>query len=63
MINRWLVWKVCRGHRTKIGEDPQIKNIGNCKLSKNLIYELANMKILHLGEAVNLETTTVWNQG
>jgi hypothetical protein len=58
-----LTWKLGRGDRIIIGKYLWMGSIGNYMLSTYLENVLINKVIKSLVEVVDLETTSIWNQG
>jgi hypothetical protein len=58
---RWLVSKVGKGDKIRIGEDPWMGCVGSYKLFKPLKYELENIKIHNLVDEINTKSSFVWN--
>ena len=56
ILGNWLVWKVGRGERIRIGKVPWVDSGNEYKLSKTIINILHNEGIFSLAQATSPET-------
>eukprot|EP01018_Ginkgo_biloba_P031210 Gb_14160 [translate_table: standard] len=59
---RWLVWKVRRRTRVRLGEDPWVGYGGSFRLSKGVLQCLQERGLFNLSQATNMGLSTVWRK-
>jgi hypothetical protein len=63
LIGKWTAWKIGRGNKVIIVEDPWIGCKGNYRLSKEMITDLHLLRIYSLEYAVTNDGRNIWSQG
>lgn len=62
MVGSWLVWKVGKGNRVRLGVDPWVGCGKNYRLSENLVNILGEKGYFTLSKVAHHDCTTIWNQ-
>jgi hypothetical protein len=64
LVGKWKAWKVRKGNRDRIGEDPWLGCLGNyVMLSEPLKNALNNLGIYHLSDIADPESSNISYEG
>lgn len=62
LVGNWLVWKVGRGTKVKVGEDPWIGCGEDFRLTVRVIQFLTNSGYYRLNQIADTYMSIIWNQ-
>jgi hypothetical protein len=60
LVGRWLIWKVGRGNKVRLGEDPWVGYGVSYRLSENLVQIIRVKGYYKLCQVVDRDLTTIW---